>query len=115
MVSDETMTRHATIRSQQRGIPRAAIELILCEGDRIVPAGESCERIELSRKAAGRLAGRGIDRDVLERSRGVVVVFSRRTGLVVTVEHAYRPFRRMHYSPRPDGVGGVHPAARSVG
>lgn len=110
MISDETMTRRAAIRSQQRGIPRAAVELILCEGDRIVPAGESCERIELSRKAAGRLAGRGVDRDVLERSRGVAIVFSRRIGQVVTVEHAYRPFRRMHHAPQPDGRDGGHPA-----
>lgn len=104
MVPDETMSRHAAIRSQQRGIPRAAVELILCEGDRIVPAGESCERIELGRKAAGRLAGRGIDRNVLERSRGVAVVFSRRIGLVVTVEHAYRPFRRMPHAPRSRNI-----------
>lgn len=106
MVPDEMLSRHAAIRSQQRGIPRAAVELVLAEGDLVESAGEGCERITLSRQAMDLLALRGVNRKVLDRSRGVALVYSCRTAQIVTVQHAIRPFRyRRHVAlATPAGV-----------
>lgn len=89
MDRDLTYSAHAFIRCQQRGIPRAAMELVLDEGDLVEPAGDHCERIRVSRMQANRLRERGIDRRMLERVRNVAVIYSRRTAQVVTVMHTH--------------------------
>ena len=80
---------HAYIRCQQRGISRAAMELVLDEGDLVEPAGDHCERIRLSRNQANRLMRHGIDRRTLERVRNIAIIYSRRTAQVVTVMHVH--------------------------
>lgn len=89
MDQDPTYSDHAIVRCQQRGISRAAMELVLDEGDLVEPAGDHCERIRLSRMQANRLRERGIDRRMLERLRNVAVIYSRRTAQVVTVMHVH--------------------------
>jgi hypothetical protein len=82
-----TYSNHAYIRCQQRGISRAAMELVLDEGDLVEPAGDHCERIRLSRNQANRLRELGFDHRTLERVHNIAVIYSRRTAQVVTVMH----------------------------
>ena len=89
MDQSQTYSDHAYVRCQQRGISRAAMELVLDEGDLVEPAGDHCERIRLSRLQARRLQARGVDRRMLERVRNVAVIYSRRTAQVVTVMHVH--------------------------
>lgn len=87
MESTEYMSHHATQRSQQRGIPMRLIEAVLDHCDHDVLIGDDCRALRVSRSAARAVARAGENRQVAERLPGLVVVWSDRTGQIVTVLH----------------------------
>jgi hypothetical protein len=54
MKTIQQMTRHATLRSQQRAIPPMALDLLLQFGC-IEPAGDGCTKVYLDKRARKRL------------------------------------------------------------
>jgi hypothetical protein len=86
---DRYFTEHARTRMQQRGIPAAAVDLLIDYG-KSAPAGEGCELVFFDKAARARLAR---DHPSAERlCRTYAVVGS--DGAVVTVGHRYRRIPR---------------------
>jgi hypothetical protein len=86
-------TPHARTRMQQRGIPAAAVELLISYGNS-APAGDGCELVFFDKAARARLfrddpaAAREAER--LCRTYAVLG----NDGAVVTVGHRYRRIHR---------------------
>jgi len=86
-----SLSHHAAIRLQQRGLPHHLIEALMSHADYEAPVGGGCMVLRMSRdrlrdpEVASSL---GADR---ERLRGLSVVWSEQTGEIVTV---LRPRRR---------------------
>lgn len=79
------LSNHAAIRVQQRGVPHHLIEALMSYADFEAPVGGGCTVLRMTRDrlADPDLAGRlGAQR---ERLRGLSVVWSERTGEIVTV------------------------------
>lgn len=79
------LSNHAAVRTQQRGVPHHLIDALICYADFEAPVGGGCTVLRLTRDrlddpdVAERL---GAER---ERLRGLSIVWSERTGEVVTV------------------------------
>lgn len=94
-----TLTRHAVIRAQQRGIRPQVIDCVLAQADIDLHAGDGCHSYRISnRKMAMLLKAGALAAAVLDRAKRVVVIWSERSGEVVTVLHDYgrrgRRYRR---------------------
>lgn len=83
----EILSRHARQRSQQRGIPWRLIANVLDHHDRDSSVGNDCRVLRVSRNAARDFATTGGDPQTAERLQSIAVVWSDRTGRVVTVIH----------------------------
>lgn len=89
-MSEATMSAHATVRAQQRGVRRPVIELLLTEGERIAARGGALKiylsarvRRRLRRRAAcGSLAAADLD-----RAMGTYLVITRGTPHIITIGH----------------------------
>ena len=86
-------TTHARARMQQRGIPAAAVELLINYG-RSAPAGEGCEVVFFDKAARARLFrdDPAVTRNAERLCRTYAVVG--RDGVVLTVGHRYRRIPR---------------------
>ena len=89
-VSELKMSRHASIRQQQRGILEAVMEAVLAFGD-MYWAGDGCIAYYLGNQATRRHSA--ALRPISDRARNVAVVVSP-DGAVVTVQHVPKPKRR---------------------
>lgn len=87
MERHDIMSHHARQRSQQRGIPLHLVENILDHHDRDAAVGDNCRVLRVSRAAARSFVAAGGDRQTAERLPSVAVVWSDKTGRVVTVVH----------------------------
>lgn len=87
MERHEIISRHARQRSQQRGIPLSLVEKIVDYHDRDAAVGDDCRVLRVSRKAARTFAATSGDRQTAERLPDIAVVWSDKTGRVVTVIH----------------------------
>lgn len=87
MERHEIISHHARRRSQQRGIPLSLVENILDHHDRDAAVGNDCRVLRVSRNAARTFAATGGDRQTADRLPGIAVVWSDRTGRVVTIIH----------------------------
>jgi hypothetical protein len=95
------LTRHATIRAQQRGVTHDVLDALIRHADVESPVGRNCTVLRFSRQ-------RLMDRDLraslgatVERLASLAVVLSDSTGDIVTVLHdhggaAGRRYRRPH-------------------
>jgi hypothetical protein len=90
---DTYFTEHARTRMQQRGIPAAAVDLLIDYG-KSAPAGEGCELVFFDKAARARLArdNPSAAREAERLCRTYAVVGS--DGAVVTVGHRYRRIPR---------------------
>ena len=90
---DTYFTEHARTRMQQRGIPAAAVDLLIDYG-KSAPAGEGCELVFFDKAARARLARDhpSAAREAERLCRTYAVVGS--DGAVVTVGHRYRRIPR---------------------
>jgi Domain of unknown function (DUF4258) len=86
---DSIFTEHARTRMQQRGIPAAAVEVLINYGNS-APAGDGCELVFFDKAARARLFRDNPDaaREAERLCRTYAVVG--RDGAVVTVGHRYR-------------------------
>jgi hypothetical protein len=86
---DSIFTHHARARMQQRGIPAAAVEVLLDYG-KTAPAGDGAELVFFDKAARARLFRDNPDavKEAERLCRTYVVVG--RDGAVVTVGHRYR-------------------------
>jgi len=82
-----TLTRHATIRAQQRGVPHGVLNALIAHADLEAPVGSGCTVLRFSRE-------RLMDRDLraalgatADRLGSLAIVLSDDTGEVVTVLH----------------------------
>jgi hypothetical protein len=78
------LTEHATLRTQQRGVPHHLIDALISYADFEAPVGGGCTVLRMTRDRLYEpdLAERlGADR---ERLRGLSIVWSERTGEIVT-------------------------------
>lgn len=79
------LTQHAAVRTQQRGVPHHLIDALMSYADFEAPVGGGCTVLRMTRERledpdlADRL---GAER---ERLRGLSIVWSDRTGEIVTV------------------------------
>jgi hypothetical protein len=79
------LSNHAAVRTQQRGVPHHLIDALMSYADFEAPVGGGCTVLRMSREQLNDpdLADRlGADR---ERLRGLSIVWSERTGEIVTV------------------------------
>lgn len=90
-MTDHPYSRHAAVRSQQRGVPAHLVRLILEHHDVDEHAGGGCRVLRLSRHA---LLGDvdGMTRQDEGRLSGLAVLYSETTGHLVTVLR-HRPGR----------------------
>ena len=90
---DMYFTEHARARMQQRGIPCAAVDLLINHG-KSAPAGDGCELVFFDKAARARLfrANPAAAREAERLCRTYAVVGS--DGAVVTVGHRYRRIPR---------------------
>jgi hypothetical protein len=79
------LTEHATLRTQQRGVPHRLIDALMIYADFEASVGGGCTVLRMTRDRLN-------DPDLaqclgseLERLRGLSVVWSERTGEIVTV------------------------------
>jgi hypothetical protein len=90
------LSTHAAIRTQQRGVPHHLIDALMSYADFEAPVGGGCTVLRMSRDRLDDpdLADRlGAER---ERLRGLSIIWSERTGEIVTVVRPRpgRPGRR---------------------
>lgn len=90
------MSKHATVRAQQRGIRRPVLDLILTLGDRKTRVAGGLWAISMSDDRATELRRAGVPAQELERVRGVNAIVNLEREMVVTVEHAIVNSRRYH-------------------
>ena len=79
------LSNHAVVRTQQRGVPHHLINALMCYADFEAPVGGGCTVLRMTRD---RLADPDLAEDLgaaRERLRGLSIVWSERTGEVVTV------------------------------
>lgn len=79
------LSTHAAVRTQQRGVPHHLIDALMSYADLEAPVGGGCTVLRMSRDRLDDpdLADRlGSER---ERLRGLSIVWSERTGEIVTV------------------------------
>jgi hypothetical protein len=79
------LTQHAAVRTQQRGVPDHLIDALMSYADFEAPVGGGCTVLRMTRDRLDDpdLADRlGTER---ERLRGLSIVWSERTGEIVTV------------------------------
>lgn len=82
------MTNHASVRSQQRSIPRNVIDIVIKFGE-CKPAGHGTESYYLSKNTWNLLKNDlELDKKTLEKCRYVYVVTSN-CGAVITVAHKH--------------------------
>jgi Domain of unknown function (DUF4258) len=85
----QSLTHHARARMQQRGIPAAAVEVLINYG-KSAPAGDGCELVFFDKAARARLFGDNPEAaKEAERLCRTYAVLGR-NGVVVTVGHRYR-------------------------
>lgn len=85
-----SLSNHAAVRMQQRGVPHHLIDALMSYADFEAPVGGGCTVLRMTRERLedSDLAARlGAER---ERLRGLSIVWSDRTGEIVT---ALRPRR----------------------
>lgn len=96
--SELTLTRHAVKRAQQRGIRPQVIDYVVAEADIDLHAGDGCRSYRISTRKVAVLMEAGAPAAGLDRANRVVVVWSERSGEVVTVMHDHghsgRRYRR---------------------
>lgn len=86
------MTRHASIRQQQRGIPSLLVDLLLDFGSS-EPAGEGTSMLFFDKQAKRRLNSyAGPLAKILEEHLDVYVIISDQT--IITTGHRYERVRR---------------------
>ena len=78
---------HATMRAQQRGIQRDAIEVVICYADVILYAGAGCQSLCLSRRAVVSLLRDGVPASLIDRAAHVILMVVEDTEEIVTVMH----------------------------
>lgn len=78
------LSEHARQRCQQRGIQQKAIALVMALHDVDLEVGDECRALRVSRRAMTAAGTAGASRQVLERLCDVTVVWSDRSGQVVT-------------------------------
>lgn len=81
------LTRHATIRAQQRGVPYEVLDALILHADMEAPVGSGCTVLRFSRE---RLRDRDLRASLgatADRLGSLAVVLCDDTGDVVTVLH----------------------------
>lgn len=81
------ISNHARHRCQQRGVSFNVIESILANHDLDAAIGDECRVLRVSRDAAHSFALVTGDRQTAERMPNLAIIWSDRTGRVVTVIH----------------------------
>jgi hypothetical protein len=89
-----TLSQHAAIRAQTRGVRDSLLNLILQHADVEAPVGSNCRLLRVHKRTAARL---GVD----DRLARVGVILSDTSGQIVTVLHLHtgrhgRRYRRSH-------------------
>ena len=93
-----SFSRHATKRSQQRGIRQALINALLERFDLDRPVGDGCHALSCSRAELARAREDGVPTAIIERLGRVVLVISP-DGIIVTAinrETWFARFQRGH-------------------
>jgi hypothetical protein len=72
-----SLTYHAGRRLQQRGVPYGTLALLLRHADTSLHAGDGCETLGLSRRAARDLIRSGCHPDDVTRAARLVVIVGR--------------------------------------
>ncbi|WP_431855328.1 hypothetical protein [Azospirillum sp.] len=80
------VTKHASRRLQQRGVPGPRLERHIEFADRVVPVGDGSVCLTVSREGLAELVAAGVNRQELERLRRLAVVIAA-DGAVRTVMH----------------------------
>jgi hypothetical protein len=95
------LTRHATARVRQRGIPVRLLDLVVAYADRELHAGNGCTTLGLSRRAAAGLVADGVaTSDEVARAVRVAALVGRRG--VVSVLRPARGSRGRVYRRQGD-------------
>ncbi len=96
-----TLTRHAMMRSQQRGIRPQVIDYVVAEADIDLHAGDGCHSYRISHQKMALLLKAGAPAAKLDRAKRVVVIWSERSGEVLTVLHDHGRCGRRYRRQRP--------------
>jgi hypothetical protein len=90
------LTRHATLRAQQRGVTHAMLDALIHNADVEAPVGGGCTVLRLSRERLMDRALRASLGPMADRLETLAVVLADETGEVVTVlrDHGGREGRR---------------------
>ena len=82
-----TLTQHARVRAQTRGIPLRIVYAIYANADRRPFVGNGCRSLMVSRRQLDRLA-HAIPPADRERMEGVILLIDPERNVVITVLHA---------------------------
>ncbi|AWM23754.1 hypothetical protein AOX55_0000474 [Sinorhizobium fredii CCBAU 25509] len=96
-----TLTRHALMRAQQRGIRRQVIDYVVAEADIDLNAGDGCHSYRISQRKMAVLRKAGIPAAGLDRAKRVVVICSEQSDEVVTVLHDHGRRGQRYRRQRP--------------
>lgn len=96
-----TITHHARVRCQQRGIKNETLQLVAVNADMRTHAGSGCVAYRMSDRRISQLSKRTETGSALERAKNIVLVIDESENSVITVMHDYggkagRRYRRPH-------------------
>lgn len=100
-MSTLSLSQHAAIRANQRGVTHALIDALISHADYEMPVGDGCTVLRMSRE---RLQDRDVRRElgsIIDRLKNLAVVWNYEESKVITVLHdhgksAGRRYRRAH-------------------
>jgi hypothetical protein len=99
-VAKLALTRHATLRAKQRGVPHHLLDALLVYGDLDAPVGDGCSVVRLSRERLRDRDLRGRLGAAMDRLKSLAVIVADETGEIVTVMHDHGRTDGRRYRPR---------------
>lgn len=94
----ECLTRHATLRLQQRGIGRDVVAVVLLWGDTIRDVGDGSIALSVSSRQMSELRNDHVPAALIERARKVVLILGADGAIITAVNQAtwFARFQRGH-------------------
>lgn len=92
------LSRHAIARTQQRGVRRLVVELLLSRFDVERPVGDGCDAISCSRENLAKAIDDGVAPAMVERLAGIVLIVAPDGGIITILnrETRFSRFQRGH-------------------
>lgn len=91
-----SLSRHAIVRANQRGVPHALLQNLIDHADVETPVGGGCIALSISRSRLQEEDTRRSFGSAIDRVAGLAVICSGDDGAVVTILHERGPVGRRY-------------------